>query len=322
MVWGSRTSSIGAGGAASRVDSARSSASAPRSWARSSCHTPRRAHTAAAARSTTSRTSIRGWTAARTSEVGRRGSTPRTLPVAPGRPRRPGRPGRPGPVRGPRGCDENDGARSRSIHARRAGAPATRPRRRGRMTRGVSMTTQTTAAADPVAWSRRPDEPLTDETLARVDAWWRAANYLSVGQIYLLDNPLLREPLTTRPRQAAPARPLGHDARAELPLRAPQPRDPRAAAVDPLRHRPRPRRPRPGRERLPRRHLLRDLLGHHPGRRGPAPAVPAVLLPRRHPQPRRARDPRVDPRGRRARATRCRTPTARRSTTRTCSSPR
>ncbi|MFB2599509.1 phosphoketolase [Herbiconiux sp. P17] len=30
-----------------------------------------------------------------------------------------------------------------------------------------------------------------------VDAWWRAANYLSVGQIYLLDNALLREPLTT-----------------------------------------------------------------------------------------------------------------------------
>ena len=34
------------------------------------------------------------------------------------------------------------------------------------------------------------------EDLALVDAWWRAANYLSVGQIYLLDNPLLREPLT------------------------------------------------------------------------------------------------------------------------------
>jgi xylulose-5-phosphate/fructose-6-phosphate phosphoketolase len=32
--------------------------------------------------------------------------------------------------------------------------------------------------------------------LAAMDAWWRAANYLSVGQIYLLDNPLLREPLT------------------------------------------------------------------------------------------------------------------------------
>ena len=32
--------------------------------------------------------------------------------------------------------------------------------------------------------------------LRRMDAYWRAANYLSVGQIYLYDNPLLREPLT------------------------------------------------------------------------------------------------------------------------------
>ncbi|OHV50069.1 phosphoketolase [Pseudofrankia sp. BMG5.36] len=37
--------------------------------------------------------------------------------------------------------------------------------------------------------------PLTDEEVALLDAYWRAANYLSVGQIYLLDNPLLREPL-------------------------------------------------------------------------------------------------------------------------------
>jgi len=37
---------------------------------------------------------------------------------------------------------------------------------------------------------------LSAEELRRIDAWWRAANYLSVGQIYLLDNPLLREPLT------------------------------------------------------------------------------------------------------------------------------
>ena len=37
--------------------------------------------------------------------------------------------------------------------------------------------------------------PLTQDRLRRIDAWWRAANYLSVGQIYLLDNPLLREPL-------------------------------------------------------------------------------------------------------------------------------
>ena len=49
--------------------------------------------------------------------------------------------------------------------------------------------------------------PLTDEELGRIDAYWRAANYLSVGQIYLLDNPLLREPL--RPEHVKP-RLLGH----------------------------------------------------------------------------------------------------------------
>src|SRR5260221_8595979 len=45
--------------------------------------------------------------------------------------------------------------------------------------------------------------PLTPGLLQRIDAYWRAANYLSVGQIYLLDNPLLRKPLTlkdTKPR--------------------------------------------------------------------------------------------------------------------------
>ena len=39
------------------------------------------------------------------------------------------------------------------------------------------------------------DPTLAPEYLTRLDAYWRAANYLSVGQIYLLDNPLLREPL-------------------------------------------------------------------------------------------------------------------------------
>ena len=37
---------------------------------------------------------------------------------------------------------------------------------------------------------------LASELLARMDAYWRAANYLTVGQIYLRRNPLLREPLT------------------------------------------------------------------------------------------------------------------------------
>jgi xylulose-5-phosphate/fructose-6-phosphate phosphoketolase len=39
------------------------------------------------------------------------------------------------------------------------------------------------------------DEPLNQTQLQLIDAYWRAANYLSVGQIYLLANPLLREPL-------------------------------------------------------------------------------------------------------------------------------
>ncbi len=40
-----------------------------------------------------------------------------------------------------------------------------------------------------------PAGPLTPDELRKMDAYWRAANYLSVGQIYLLDNPLLKEPL-------------------------------------------------------------------------------------------------------------------------------
>src|SRR5258708_34197634 len=49
--------------------------------------------------------------------------------------------------------------------------------------------------------------PLTAAEVGLIDAWWRAANYLSVGQIYLLDNPLLREPLL--PEHVKP-RLLGH----------------------------------------------------------------------------------------------------------------
>ncbi|MFF5181249.1 phosphoketolase [Micromonospora sp. NPDC000316] len=49
--------------------------------------------------------------------------------------------------------------------------------------------------------------PLADDELRRLDAYWRAANYLTVGQIYLLGNPLLREPLT--PEDIKP-RLLGH----------------------------------------------------------------------------------------------------------------
>ena len=39
-------------------------------------------------------------------------------------------------------------------------------------------------------------QPLSQEMLEKMDAYWRASNYLSAGQLYLLDNPLLKEPLT------------------------------------------------------------------------------------------------------------------------------
>ena len=49
--------------------------------------------------------------------------------------------------------------------------------------------------------------PLRPDELRRLDAYWRAANYLSVGQIYLLENPLLREPLAA---EHVKPRLLGH----------------------------------------------------------------------------------------------------------------
>jgi xylulose-5-phosphate/fructose-6-phosphate phosphoketolase len=51
------------------------------------------------------------------------------------------------------------------------------------------------------------DRPLPAELLERMNAYWRAANYLSIGQIYLYDNPLLRKPLTA---QHVKPRLLGH----------------------------------------------------------------------------------------------------------------
>ncbi|MGI0522454.1 phosphoketolase family protein [Microbacterium maritypicum] len=63
------------------------------------------------------------------------------------------------------------------------------------------------SASGALSW---PSIELTEPsppTLEALNAWWRAANYLSVGQIYLLDNPLLREPLT---RDHIKPRLLGH----------------------------------------------------------------------------------------------------------------
>lgn len=51
------------------------------------------------------------------------------------------------------------------------------------------------------------NKPLSPVELANIDGYWRASNYLSVGQIYLLENPLLREPLK---REHVKPRLLGH----------------------------------------------------------------------------------------------------------------
>ena len=61
--------------------------------------------------------------------------------------------------------------------------------------------------ADVATVESPPAGPLSPEELAKIDGYWRAANYLSVGQIYLLDDPLLTEPL--KPEHTK-SRLLGH----------------------------------------------------------------------------------------------------------------
>ena len=150
--------------------------------------------------------------------------------------------------------------------------------------------------------------------------WWDAANYLTVAQIYLRSNPLLRQPLTV---EDIKPRLLGHWGTS-----------PGLSLVYVAMNR-----------------LIREtgqdaLYVTGPGHGGPAlvanaylegtysevyPGVsadltglttprPPVLHPRRHPQPRQRPDARQHPRGRRARATPWCTPPARPSTTPTCSS--
>ena len=157
--------------------------------------------------------------------------------------------------------------------------------------------------------------PLSPTLLDQMHRYWQAANYLTVGQIYLQDNPLLREPL--RPEHIKP-RLLGHWGTSpglsfiyvhlnRLIQRARRRRD--------LPGRPGPRRPGARRQRLPRGHLLRDLSRGHAGRGGHAAALPPVLDARRHPEPRQRADARARSTRAASSATCWRTPSARRSTT-------
>ena len=64
---------------------------------------------------------------------------------------------------------------------------------------GIKMSTDllepTVEEIKPTSQRLDSNAPLSPELLRKINAYWRAANYLSVGQIYLYDNPLLKEPL-------------------------------------------------------------------------------------------------------------------------------
>src|SRR5271155_2838381 len=105
---------------------------------------------------------------------------------------------------------------------------------------------------------------LAPELLQKMDAYWRAANYLSVGQIYLYDNPLLKRPLALADVKQML---LGHWGTT------------------------------PGQNFI-YVHLNRDLPRSQSGRSRATEAVSPVFVPRRDPEPRIAGDPRFDPRGR------------------------
>jgi xylulose-5-phosphate/fructose-6-phosphate phosphoketolase len=62
----------------------------------------------------------------------------------------------------------------------------------------MDATLQTQArqgATTPSGKSHGKPAPIAPDEIRKLDVYWRAANYLAVGQIYLLDNPLLEEPL-------------------------------------------------------------------------------------------------------------------------------
>ena len=159
---------------------------------------------------------------------------------------------------------------------------------------------------------------LPAEELRKIDAYWRAANYLSVGQIYLL-----RQPAAARAADAASTSSRACSATGAR----------RRGSTSSTSHL----------NRVIKEHDLDMIYVAGPGHGGPAivanaylegtysevypehlagrgrdeAAVQAVLVPRRHPQPRRARRRRARSTRAASSATRSRTPTAPRSTTRT-----
>ena len=138
-------------------------------------------------------------------------------------------------------------------------------------------------------------ETLSKEQLKLMDAYWRAANYLSVGQIYLYDNPLLKKPLS---KEHIKPRLLGHWGTTPglnfiyVHLN----RVIKAQDLDMI-YIAGPGHGGPGlvANAYLRGNLQRSLSEHLAGRRRDEETVQAILLSRRYPQPRRARNARIDP---------------------------
>src|SRR5579884_2999511 len=100
------------------------------------------------------------------------------------------------------------GGRRPRRHRRSPDCPGRRCAPRLRLTTEAATFARLACGKAPrMTTATEPKHPLSAEELQALNAWWRAANYLSVGQIYLLANPLLREPL--RPEHVKP-RLLGH----------------------------------------------------------------------------------------------------------------
>ena len=175
----------------------------------------------------------------------------------------------------------------------------------------MPRTSQKTIAAKPKTNTRLSKKPpLTPAQLKQVDAWWRASNYLSACQLYLLDNPLLKRPLAasdlkqtivghwgTVPGQnfiyTHLNRVIQKDDLDMIYLSGPGHGGNAMVAQDWLDGT-----------------YTRGLSQHYPGRGRHAETVQAVLLPRRRAQPRGAGDTWLHQRGRRAWATLWPTPSA------------
>jgi len=148
-----------------------------------------------------------------------------------------------------------------------------------------------TAASAGSAKPHESNEPLSTEELRKMHAYWRAANYLSVGQIYLYANPLLHEPLEI---EHIKPRLLGHwGTTPGLNFiyvhfnRLIKKHDLNVIYVTGPGH----GGPRFGCQHLPGGHLQRTVSQHFTNPRGPEEAFQAILIPRRHSKPRRTRRP-------------------------------